>query len=60
MKVFHRERFALYGMEVKRQGIQFYSHWVPLNSVCADNVEQINATRQDLYKYITENILCAC
>ena len=39
----------------KMKAIRFYSGWVALNSVCAVYMEQINATRQDLYKYITEN-----
>ena len=39
----------------KRKAIEFYSGWVALKSVCAVSIEQIKATRQDLYKYITEN-----
>ena len=39
----------------KHKAIQFYSGWVALNSVCAVYMEQLKATQQDLYKYITEN-----
>ena len=39
----------------KHKAIQFYSGWVALNSVCAVYMEQLKATQQDLYNYITEN-----
>ena len=39
----------------KRMAVRFYAGWVALNSVCAEYVEQIKVTQQDLYKYITEN-----
>ena len=55
MKEDKNERLKVWSSRsIKRKAILFYSGWVALNSLCADNVKQINATRQDLYKYITE------
>ena len=56
MKEDKKERLKVWSSRgFKRKAIHFYSVWRALNKLCAENVEQINATRQDLYKCITEN-----